>query len=216
MHKIPVWDLPLRIFHWSLAVLVVAAVITGKIGGNAFDWHLPIGYAILTLLLFRLVWGIVGGYHARFANFVRGPRTILAYLRGQVAVPAGHTPLGALSVIAMLLLLLVQGGLGLFANDDVLVEGPLYKLVSKDTSDWLTGWHKTNFYLILGLIGLHLGAILYYQIARRRNLTRGMILGHQEFPHPEPAPPAAGGSPALAVAVLAGCALAVRAVVTGL
>lgn len=68
MHKIPVWDLPLRIFHWSLAVLVVAAIISGKIGGNAFDWHLPIGYAILTLLLFRLVWGIVGGYHARFAN----------------------------------------------------------------------------------------------------------------------------------------------------
>lgn len=215
MHKIPVWDLPLRIFHWSLAVLVVAAIISGKIGGNAFDWHLPIGYAILTLLLFRLVWGIVGGHHARFANFVRGPRTILAYLRGEVPAPAGHNPLGALSVVAMLLLLLVQGGLGLFANDDVLVEGPLYKLVSKETSDWLTGWHKTNFYLILGLIGLHLGAILYYQIARRRNLTRAMLVGHQELPHPEPAPPAASGSPALALAILAGCALAVRAVVTG-
>jgi len=215
MHKIPVWDLPLRIFHWSLASLVIAAIISGKIGGNAFDWHLPIGYAVLTLLLFRLVWGIVGGYHARFANFVRGPRTIVAYLRGQLAAPAGHNPLGALSVVAMLTLLLVQGGLGLFANDDVLVEGPLYKLVSKNTSDWLTGWHKTNFYLILGLIGLHLGAILYYQIARRRNLTRAMIVGHQEIPHAEPPTPPAGGSTALALAILAGCALAVRAVVTG-
>ena len=218
MQKILVWDLPLRLFHWSLALLVVAAIVTGKftgqLGGNAFDWHAPIGYTILTLLLFRFVWGIVGGHHARFGNFVRGPRTVLAYLRGHIPPPLGHSPLGALSVLAMLLALLVQAGLGLFANDDVLVEGPLYKLVSKETSDWLTAWHQRNLYLIAALVGLHLAAIAYYRLVRGEALARAMVGGHKMVPATLPALPAGDASPLRALLVLALCATAVWALVT--
>lgn len=178
--RLPVWDLPLRLFHWLLAILVVAAIATATIGGNALEWHMRAGYGILVLLIFRLLWGIWGGHHARFASFVRGPGAVLAYLRGEIAAGAGHNPLGALSVLAMLAVLFAQAVMGLFANDDIFTEGPLYKLVSKETSDWLTGLHKQNLYLIGGLIALHLSAVFYYLLAKRDNLIRPMITGYKE------------------------------------
>lgn len=175
-----VWDLPLRLFHWLLAALVVAAIATGTIGGNALEWHMRAGYGILVLLVFRLLWGVWGGHHARFANFVRGPGAIVAYLRGEGTAVAGHSPLGALSVLAMLAALLIQTTVGLFANDDIFTEGPLYKLVSKEISDWLTGLHKRNLYLIAPLVALHVSAVLYYLLVKRHNLIRPMITGIQE------------------------------------
>lgn len=179
--RVRVWDLPTRLFHWTLALLVAASFITAEIGGNAMLWHMRAGYAILALVLFRILWGLAGDRYALFASFVRGPRRVLAYLgatlRGHAARTAGHNPLGALSVLALLAALAVQATTGLFANDDIATEGPLAKLVSGAASTWLTRIHKWNETLILVLIGLHLAAIVFYALAKRENLVWPMIIG---------------------------------------
>lgn len=180
MKNITVWDLPLRIFHWALVALVVAATVSAKLGGNALDWHVRFGLATLALLIFRVLWGFIGGTHAKFSNFIRGPRTILAYVKGTADKPLGHNPIGALSVIAILLVLFSQAITGLFSNDDILTEGPLYVLVSKDTSDYLTHIHTLNQYLIYGLLALHVGAILYYRLFKKEDLVRPMVTGRKQ------------------------------------
>ena len=154
------------------------------------DWHIWSGCAVLTLLIFRLLWGFVGGSTARFASFVRGPRAIAGYLRGNWE-GIGHNPLGALSVLALLGALAVQVGLGLIAEDeDGIVTGPLYRLVKVDTSDWARELHEYWFYVILALIALHLAAILYYHL-RGRRLMSGMISGRGAVnPDVEPMRPA--------------------------
>lgn len=179
--KTRIWDLPTRLFHWLLAGLVVFSVITAKIGGNALDYHMWSGYTILALLVFRILWGVAGDYHACFASFVRGPRHVLAYagdlLRGRAAGHAGHNPLGAWSVIALLAALLVQASAGLFATDDAFQQGPLNKLVSDATATILTRIHLFNQYVIYALVALHLAAIVYYLVAKRDNLIVPMITG---------------------------------------
>ena len=187
-----VWDLPTRLFHWALAVLVVFSVVTAHSGGNAMDWHMRSGYAILTLVLFRILWGLAGSRYARFENFVRHPLETLRYARatfaGTAACHAGHNPLGALSVLALLAALLAQATTGLFANDDIATEGPLAKFVSSATSNWLTGVHKLNQQVIYVLIALHLAAIAYYYFAQRENLIVPMITGDKvghDVPHAE-------------------------------
>jgi cytochrome b len=176
-----IWDLPTRLFHWVLTLLVFFSIVSAKIGGNWLDWHMRSGYCILTLVLFRIMWGFAGSHHARFANFVRRPGVVLAYVRemrsGSAASQAGHNPLGALSVVAVLLVLLLQASTGLFANDSIASEGPLAKLVSGSTSDRLTTVHKTNQYVIYMLIALHLGAVAYYYFAKRENLVLPMLTG---------------------------------------
>ena len=172
-----VWDLPLRLFHWGLVLLVISQVVTATLGGNAMEYHALGGYAILALLLFRLAWGFVGGTHARFASFVRGPAAVLGYLRGRVAAGDGHTPLGALSVVAMLLSLLVQATTGLFATDDVMMDGPLVKHVPARVVELATAIHDVNAILLLSLVALHVAAVLYYLLVRRRNLILPMISG---------------------------------------
>ena len=183
MKSIHVWDLPLRLFHWALVALVIAAVVSAKLGGNALDWHVRFGLATLALLIFRLLWGFIGGTHAKFSNFIRGPKTIWAYLKGLADKPLGHNPMGALSVIAILLVLFTQAITGLFSNDDILTEGPLYALVSKDTSDYLTHLHTLNQYVMYGLLALHVGAILYYRLFKKENLVRPMLTGRKQV-HP--------------------------------
>ena len=180
MKSIHVWDLPLRLFHWALVALVIAAVVSAKLGGNALDWHVRFGLATLALLIFRLLWGFIGGTHAKFSNFIRGPKTIWAYLKGLADKPLGHNPMGALSVIAILLVLFTQAITGLFSNDDILTEGPLYALVSKDTSDYLTHLHTLNQYIMYGLLALHVGAILYYRLFKKENLVRPMLTGRKQ------------------------------------
>jgi len=170
----PVWDLPVRLVHWLLAALI--AFSWWSVHNHHTDWHIWSGCAILTLLIFRLLWGFVGSSTARFSNFVRGPRTVAAYLRGKWA-GLGHTPLGALSVLALLLAVAIQVGLGLIAQDeDGIYAGPLSRLVSSDASDSARDIHELWFNVILALIALHVGAIIFYRI-RGNDLTRPMITG---------------------------------------
>lgn len=180
--EIKVWDLPLRLFHWLLALSVAAAVVTGEIGGNLIDWHGRIGVFIAGLLAFRIVWGFLGSTHARFASFFPTPAHIASYLRGQWQRP-GHNPLGALSVFALLSALALLVGLGLFANDDIAFSGPLASLVDKDLSDKLSGWHTRIFNgLLIGLVGLHLAAIAFYARVKKKNLVVPMLTGRTVAP----------------------------------
>jgi cytochrome b len=176
MERIKLWDLPVRIFHWTLAFCVVASFVAAKIGGNAMVWHGRFGVFMVGLLAFRLAWGLVGSTHARFAQFVRGPGAIKAYLRGQWQ-GQGHNPLGALSVLAMLATLILLVATGLFANDDIAFEGPLYALVGKEFSDQAVGIHRLIEPLIILLVLAHLGAIAFYVRVRKQDLVRPMITG---------------------------------------
>jgi cytochrome b len=178
-HRIRVWDLPTRLFHWTLAALVVASFATVKNG--AMVWHERLGYAALALVLFRIVWGFVGGRYARFASFVRGPGAVLGYLRAAVPQSPGHNPLGALSVLGLLAVVGFQAASGLFANDDIAFEGPLAKHVSGATSSLLTTLHRLNENVILALVALHLAAVLYYRLGRKQDLVRPMLSGDAAF-----------------------------------
>ncbi|OYX13844.1 MAG: hypothetical protein B7Z15_05910 [Rhizobiales bacterium 32-66-8] len=184
LRKTKVWDLPTRLFHWSLACLVLAAYITAEMG--VIEWHFRCGYAILTLLLFRLVWGVVGSDTSRFVNFVRSPVSALAHLahftRREPDTEVGHNAAGGLMVLALLALLLVQVGTGLFSNDGVFSEGPLAKYVSAGLSDQISEWHEVNFNLILAAIILHVLAVLAYAVVKRHDLVRPMVLGWKKLP----------------------------------
>lgn len=188
MPKQRVWDLPVRLTHWLLAALIAFSWWSVKYDHT--DWHIWSGITILTLLLFRLMWGFAGSSTARFANFVRGPRQVLRYLRGGWS-GIGHTPLGALSILALYLVTAIQVGLGLFNEDeDGLYAGPLANLVSPDTTDRIRAIHELNFYLLLGLIVLHVAAILYYRLVRGKKLTKAMITGRAAIdPAAEPMRP---------------------------
>ena len=169
-----VWDLPVRLVHWLLAALI--AFSWWSVKNHHTDWHIWSGCAILTLLIFRLLWGFFGSSTARFASFVRGPRAVSDDLRGRWS-GIGHSPLGALSVLAMFLAVAVQVALGLISEDeDGLYTGPLYRLVSTDTSDTARDLHELWFNVILALIVLHVAAIIYYGL-RGRKLTKAMITG---------------------------------------
>lgn len=171
----PVWDLPIRLVHWVLAALIAFSWWSAEY--NHTDWHIWSGIMILTLLVFRLLWGFFGSSTARFASFVPGPAQLMRYLRGDWT-GMGHTPLGALSVLALFAVVAVQVGLGLFNEDeDGLYAGPLAALVSTDTSDRVRGLHATWFYVVLGVIALHIAAILFYRVARGKKLTKPMITG---------------------------------------
>jgi len=183
--RVRVWDLPVRLFHWLLVACVVGLVVTGYKG--ALDWHARLGYAVLTLLLFRLAWGFVGGYWARFATFFYSPRSVVAYLRGQAHPDhlVGHNPLGAGSVFAMLLVLAAQVGTGLFSDDDSSFTGPLNKFVSNARGLALTWYHKrVGQWLLLALVALHLAAIVFYAVRKKDNLVRPMVGGDKVVPQP--------------------------------
>lgn len=185
---IQVWDLPLRIFHWLLALAVLAAVVTGELGGNLIDWHGRIGVLILGLLVFRIIWGFVGTTHARFASFFPTPARIAAYLKGQWQEGHGHNPLGALSVIALLGVLATLVGAGLFANDDIAFHGPLFHLVDESLSDTLSSVHALAFNVLAGLLVLHIAAIAFYARVKKLNLVVPMLTGKKIVPKEQAAP----------------------------
>lgn len=200
-----VWDLPTRVFHWLLALAVTGSIISAKVGGNAMVWHFRLGYLVLTLLAFRVLWGLVGGRWSRFVSFIYAPGTVLRYLRGQAAphehLDVGHSPTGAASVFALLGLLILQLGTGLVADDEIANQGPLNRFASSDTVVQATSWHKSwGQWLLLTLITLHIAAILFYLLKKRINLVRPMLSGDKPLPPHTPA--SADGRPQRVLALL--------------
>ena len=177
--EIKVWDLAVRIFHWLLVLCILGSVIS--VENDFMDAHEIFGVTALVLVLFRVIWGFVGGEFARFRSFVRGPAASLAYLRGlrrgDLPPTIGHNPPGGWSVLALLAVIGGQAALGLFANDDVLFDGPLTRFVSDDVSDRATVLHGLLSKVLFGLIALHLLAIAAYRFVFSRHLTRPMITG---------------------------------------
>ncbi len=213
-----VWDLPTRLFHWVLAVCVVGSVVTAKIGGNAAAWHFRLGYVVFALLMFRLVWGFVGGRWSRFGTFVRGPGATWRYLRGEHApdewVDVGHNPLGALSVVALLGLLAAQVATGLVADDEIANTGPLNRFVSGTVASAATSWHKTlGQYGLITLVALHIGAIVFYLRRKKNDLLRPMLHGDKLLPAATPPSRDDVATRAAAVALIAGCAALVTYIV---
>lgn len=204
--KVAVWDLPTRLFHWVLVGLIGFSFYAVKSGH--VEWHIYSGFAILSLLIFRLLWGVVGSSTARFANFVRGPSSILAYLRGTSGWKgAGHTPLGALSLLGLLGALLMQVGLGLFAVDgDGLNEGPLAHFISVDKADLMRNIHGAWFFVVAALIVLHVGAIAYYRLFQKQKLTKAMITGRKAL-EPGVAPMRSGKWWVAVICLIAGIAV---------
>lgn len=172
-----IWDLPTRLFHWLLAISITGALVTINLGGAWMDWHVRFGIASFVLLLFRVMWGLIGPRYARFSQFLCSPTKTLNYLRDSKSTRhAGHNPLGAWSVMAMLGLFLFQSSTGLFANDDVMTQGPLAQFVSNDTVALFTRLHRLSEYVLYTLIGLHLGAIAFYSF-RGEGLVKPMVTG---------------------------------------
>ena len=199
--RILVWDLPTRLFHWLLAPLVLAAILTGKAGGNAIVWHGRLGLAITGLLAFRLVWGFAGSTHARFASFFPTPARLIAYWRGRWH-GLGHNPFGALSVFGLLAAIAIQLGTGLVGNDDIAFQGFLYPLIDKDLSDALTGVHRLASNFLIMLIGLHLAAIMFYAHVKKDNLVKPMLTGLKEVDDVHVESASGGGKAAFAAALI--------------
>lgn len=183
-----VWDLPTRLFHWVLVALIAFSWWTAE--EHLYDFHLWSGMAVLTLLVFRILWGLFGSSTARFANFVRGSAAIRDYLGGKWR-GIGHNPLGALSVVALLVFVAVQAGMGLFASDeDGLLLGPLSGFISGDASEEITDLHEDFFNILLVLIGIHIAAVVFYWLAKKQNLVGPMVTGRAELdPDSEPMRP---------------------------
>lgn len=208
LQTIRVWDLPTRAFHWLLVACLVGSIVSVKAG--AMTQHLWFGSAVLALLVFRLLWGLVGGRWSRFASFLYGPAAILRHWRDAPQAgdrfEVGHNPLGALSVFAMLAVLALQVATGLVGDDEIAFVGPLNQFVSTDTglaaTSWHRGWGKA---LLLALIGLHLLAIVYYRW-RGKALTLPMLLGDKPLPAGTPASADGLRQRLLALALAAVCA----------
>ena len=178
-----IWDLPVRIVHWLLTVLIFGSWYTVTVSGD-MERHMIIGQTILCLLIFRVIWGIIGTRYARFSSFAFGPRAIIAYARTilsrSVGGYAGHNPLGFLAVFAMLALIGIQVTTGLFATDGDFYEGPLNHLVSGRTGRQITNIHYLNFDLLAIMIAIHVAAIFFYLFYKRENLIWPMFTGRKK------------------------------------
>ncbi len=193
---VKIWDIGIRLFHWSLVLLIPllwflveeAEAITewASERGAYFDamrWHARLGYIVLGLLVFRVLWGVVGSDTARFAQFVREPKVVIAYFR-KLLTPSsadtpsvGHNPAGGWMVVVLLLLLASQVISGLFNYDDVDFEAPFYSLVADNISEAMHDWHRLSFDLLLIAIGLHILAILFYALVKKDKLVPPMLTG---------------------------------------
>ena len=205
--RVRVWDLPTRIFHWALALGVIALGVTGTVGSfNAMVWHFRLGYAVLALLLFRVLWGLVGGRWSRFGAFIYSPRTVIDYFKGRdkPAHGVGHSPIGAGSVFAMLGLLIAQVASGLVGNDEA--AGPLTRFVSNATVSLASNYHANiGKWLLLALVGLHVAAIAYY-LRRKHNLVGAMLHGDKDLVVAVPSSRDDGASRLGALVILLLCA----------
>lgn len=186
-NSVRVWDLPTRLFHWALATLVIAAWASGQLGGQPWlDWHFRFGYGVLTLLVFRLLWGFAGDRYARFSSFPLSLRAALEYL-GSPRPYAGHTPLGALSVYAQLFMTAVLVLTGLVSSDGDFTEGPWTVFVSDAIVSLMSVMHRGGHWVLLALVMLHLGAIAWYAIRRKDNLIGAMVTGDRRLINADPA-----------------------------
>lgn len=205
-HTVRVWDLPLRLFHWALAACVIGLVVTAKVGGNAMEWHFRLGYAVLALLVFRIVWGLVGGRWSRFTSFIYSPGRLVRYLKGAAHADdgVGHSPLGALSVFGLLAVLIAQVATGLLSDDEIAFAGPLTRFVSGAVVGQATSYHKEiGQYLVIGLVVLHLLAIAFYVLVRRQRLVAPMVHGDKQLSAPATPSRDDAASRVLALVVLA-------------
>jgi cytochrome b len=180
-----IWDLPLRISHWGLAASVLGAYFTERAGPVAFRWHALCGYAVLVLAVFRVVWGWLGPAHARFSDFVRGPRAALAYLRRQGPRYSGHNPLGGWMILLLLMLALAEAATGLPANDAIMNAGPFYGLVTPERSDAFTHWHAQLWPVLVAAIAAHIAAAILYLWPGGTNLIAPLITGYRADVAPE-------------------------------
>lgn len=208
-----VWDLPTRLFHWTLACAVIGSVISAKIGGNAMVWHFRLGALVIALVAFRVMWGLVGGRWSRFASFIYAPSTVLRYLRGQTRpgehLDVGHNPLGSFSVFALLGFLALQAATGLVADDEIANVGPLNRFAGAGLVARATSWHKDyGQWLLIALVLLHVAAIVYYLVKKRDNLVRPMLSGDKPLPPGTPASADGGAQRLLALVLFAVCAAA--------
>ena len=178
---IRVWDLPIRLFHWLLVVCIAGSFVTINLGDEFIQWHAYFGYSILTLLIFRIIWGFVGSTHARFASFLPTKKAIFDYLSGSSPRVLGHNPVGAISVFALIFVLCVQVFTGLFVDDEVSFQGPLAKYVSGSISSLLSEIHEGNQVVILTLIAIHIAAIIFYKKFKGEDLIKPMISGDKEI-----------------------------------
>ncbi len=178
---IRVWDLPIRVFHWLLVVCIAGSFLTINLGDQFIQWHAYCGYSILTLLIFRIIWGFVGSTHARFLSFIPSKQAIFDYLRGRSPHVLGHNPIGAISVFALLFVLSIQVFTGLFVDDEVSFKGPLEKYVSGSVSSFLSEIHEGNQVVILTLIAIHIAAIIFYKKFKGEDLIKPMISGDKEI-----------------------------------
>ncbi|MGE0483136.1 MAG: cytochrome b/b6 domain-containing protein [Gammaproteobacteria bacterium] len=214
-YRVRVWDLPVRLFHWAIVGLVCFAWWSAEEGGVTLKYHMWCGYTVFGLVLFRIAWGFTGSRYARFGEFLHGPRRVLESARmvwtRAPSGAVGHNPLGGWMIVALLVSLLVQAGTGLFANDDLFNEGPLYGHVGKDLSDLLTGIHHVNFNVLCVLIALHVAAVAWHRLRKGERLVGAMFNGCKQLP--APAPEAAPTAPwRAALAALASAAVVVTIV----
>ncbi|GAA0422509.1 cytochrome b/b6 domain-containing protein [Cocleimonas flava] len=201
---VKIWDSPTRLFHWLLVILFGFMWYSGETG-NYLDLHMKSGMLILSLILFRLIWGFIGSTSSRFSNFISPVGAIkhaLTLFKRDPEVNAGHNPLGGLMVIAMLVMLALQAGVGLFSSDLVLTEGPLFNLVDEETAEEMTDYHYLGFEILLYLTGLHVAAIVFYRIVKRTNLVKPMITGKADWPQDQAKPKLMFKNPFIALLVL--------------
>jgi cytochrome b len=214
-----VWDLPTRVFHWTLALTIVGSVLSAKIGGGAMVWHFRFGYLVFTLIAFRVLWGLVGGRWSRFSSFIYAPGTVLRYLRGQVRgdehFDVGHNPLGSFSVFALLGFLALQVATGLVADDEIASAGPLNRFVASATASRATHWHKDfGQWILIALVALHVAAIVFYLVRKKHNLVRPMIVGDKPLPANTPAAVDSAATRLMALLLAGMCAAGVAWVVS--
>lgn len=208
MRRVAIWDLPTRVFHWSLAVLVILALVIGDDDeGIAFTLHAYAGYAVLFLLGFRLPWGVVGSPRSRFSDFVASRRAVLAHakdlvLNFEAPRAVGHNPLGGWMIVALLVVTFLAAATGLFAGDEE-ARGPYADLLG-GAGEILGEVHEALANLLIPLIVLHVAGVLVHWLLSGDNVIRAMIDGEKELDEAQAAlePPLVRPWRAIAVAAL--------------
>jgi cytochrome b len=180
-NKVRVWDLPVRFFHWSLAILFVFMILSVKVFDNMMEWHMRAGYAMISLIVFRILWGIVGSYYARFSQFIYSPVRSVRYafqiITGKAEHYLGHNPAGGWMVVVLILGIGLQGLTGLFISDEILWDAPFYGVLSDELTSLAGTIHfNLEFYLQI-FVGFHIAAVLWHRFRYQDPLIGAMLHG---------------------------------------